>query len=117
MGIFEGFAFMDYLGLGILAVLIVFLLGALMVGALRGRKKEEPEEAPNPVAAVVAHEEQKTPAAPAVPAGMMPAPGSSGEVALHTVDDRTAALLMCIVADDLGCEPNTLTFKSIRELA
>ena len=44
------------------------------------------------------------------------APGSAGEVKLHDVPDRTAAMLMAIVADKLGKPLNELRFISIREI-
>ncbi len=37
-------------------------------------------------------------------------------VCIHDVPDRTAAMLMAIVADNLGVEPSELYFKSIREI-
>lgn len=46
----------------------------------------------------------------------IPAPGSSGECDLHSVDDRTAAMLMAIVADDLKTPLNELFFISIQEI-
>ena len=42
-------------------------------------------------------------AAPAVPNA--PAPGSAGKIALHDVPDKTAAMLMAIVADRTGKPP------------
>ena len=53
-------------------------------------------------------------AAPAVPNA--PAPGSAGKIALHDVPDKTAALLMAIVADRTGKPLNQLRFISIREV-
>ena len=52
-------------------------------------------------------------AAPAVPNA--PAPGSAGKIALHDVPDKTAAMLMAIVADRTGKPLNQLRFISIRE--
>ena len=44
-------------------------------------------------------------------------PGATaGEVKLHDVPDRTAAMLMAIVADKLGKPLNELRFISIREI-
>ncbi len=54
--------------------------------------------------------------APAAPAVKAVAPGSAGEVKLHDVPDRTAAMLMAIVADKLGKPLNELRFISIREI-
>ncbi len=44
------------------------------------------------------------------------APGSAGEVKLHGVEPKTAAMLMAIVADKLGKPVNELRFKSIKEV-
>jgi len=55
-------------------------------------------------------------AAPAAPAAKAFAPGSAGEVKLHDVPDRTAAMLMAIVADKMGKPLNELRFLSIREI-
>ena len=52
--------------------------------------------------------------APAVPNA--PAPGSAGKIALHDVPDKTAAMLMAIVADRTGKPLNQLRFISIREV-
>ena len=57
---------------------------------------------------------RKNTAAPAVaPAA---APGSAGKIALHDVPDKTAAMLMAIVADRTGKPLNQLRFISIREV-
>lgn len=53
-------------------------------------------------------------AAPAMPNA--PAPGSAGKIALHDVPDKTAAMLMAIVADRTGKPLNQLRFISIREV-
>lgn len=56
--------------------------------------------------------------APAAPAAA-PAPvakGSCGGVMLHDVPDRTAAMVMAIVADGLNTPLNELRFISIKEV-
>ena len=58
-----------------------------------------------------------TEAPAAVPApAKAAAPGSAGEIKLHDVPDKTAAMLMAIVADKLGKPLNELRFISIREI-
>ena len=52
--------------------------------------------------------------APAEPA--KPAPGSAGELKLHDVDPRDAAMIMAIVANKMGKPINELRFKSIKEV-
>ena len=54
-------------------------------------------------------------AAPAAKDGPV-APGSAGQIALHGVSDKDAAMLMAIVADKLGKPLNELRFKSIKEV-
>ena len=45
------------------------------------------------------------------------APGSSGDIKLNNVDDRTAAMVMAIVADELQTPLNELRFISIKEVS
>ena len=44
------------------------------------------------------------------------APGSAGQLKLHNVDPKTAAMLMAIVADKMGKPINELRFISIKEV-
>ena len=44
------------------------------------------------------------------------APGAAGELKLHDVEPKTAAMLMAIVADKLGKPLNELRFISIKEV-
>jgi len=44
------------------------------------------------------------------------APGSSGDVKLYNVNERTAAMVMAIVADELQTPLNELRFISIKEV-
>ena len=52
------------------------------------------------------------PAAPESPA----APGTAGQLKLHDVEPRTAAMIMAIVADKMGKPLNELRFISIKEV-
>ena len=60
------------------------------------------------------------PAAPApvaAPAAEAPkAPGAAGQLKLHDVEPKTAAMIMAIVADKLGKPLNELRFISITEV-
>ena len=62
------------------------------------------------------------PAAPVVAAATSPAapaklaPGSAGDLKLYDTDPRDAAMIMAIVADELGKPLNELRFISIREV-
>ena len=60
--------------------------------------------APVPVAAPVAEAPKPT------------APGSAGELKLHDVEPKTAAMLMAIVANKMGKPLNELRFISIKEV-
>ncbi len=89
-----------FIGL-ILLMAVMMIMGAIMVS--RAKKAA----AAAPAAAAV-------PAAPAAPKA--PAPGSAGELKLYDTDPRDAAMVMAIVADDLGKPLNQLRFKSIKEV-
>ena len=56
------------------------------------------------------------PASPAASTQDSPAPGSAGQLKLHDVSPKTAAMLMAIVADKLGKPLNELRFISIKEV-
>lgn len=58
---------------------------------------------------------QKKTAAPA-PAPKVKAHGTAGEIKLHTVSDRDAAMIMAIVAHKMNRPLNELRFKSIKEV-
>ena len=84
--------------------LILLMFVTKIAGAIINRKNTAaPAAAPTAASA-----------APAVPNA--PAPGSAGKIALHDVPDKTAAMLMAIVADRTGKPLNQLRFISIREV-
>lgn len=57
------------------------------------------------------------PAVAAVPEAPKPtAPGSAGQLKLHDVEPKTAAMIMAIVADKMGKPLNELRFISIKEV-
>ena len=55
-------------------------------------------------------------AAPAAPAAPVLAPGTAGQLKLHDVPPKTAAMIMAIVADKMGKPLNELRFISIKEV-
>ena len=85
--------------------LILLMFVTKIAGAIINRKN---------TAAPAAAPAAAAPAAPAVPNA--PAPGSAGKIALHNVPDKTAAMLMAIVADRTGKPLNQLRFISFREV-
>ena len=84
--------------LGLVAVLALVVIIAVIRKAV-SKKTVAPvvEEAPAPVE-------------------LPTAPGSAGELKLHNVDPKTAAMLMAIVADKLQKPLNELRFISIKEV-
>ena len=89
----------DYVALAMVIAL------ALVVAVMALRKRLSPAKTPAP------EEEIPLPAAP-VPA----APGSAGQIKLHGVEPKTAAMVMAIVADTMGKPLNELRFISIKEV-
>ena len=96
------------LGLAIVFAALILLMAIIKIqSALMGKTKES-KPAAAPVAAPVA-------AAPAAQPKTV-APGSAGEIKLYNVPDKTAAMIMAIVADTLKKPLNELRFKSIKEV-
>lgn len=92
------------LGMGVVFLgLILLMLVTQIVGKIMTSRTAKSEKAP---AAQMA----------AAPAPARPAPGSAGPVKLYDVPDRTAAMLMAIVANRTGKPLNELRFISIREI-
>ena len=89
-----------FLGL-VLLMLVLSVIGKLF--AAKAAKKDD-----------VTVEEAPAPQAPAAPAPT--APGTAGEVKLHNVEPKTAAMLMAIVADKMQKPINELRFISIKEV-
>lgn len=68
---------------------------------------------------VVDKKKKKTAVVPVAEAEEAPnavAPGSAGQLKLHNVEPKTAAMLMAIVADKTGKPLNELRFISIKEV-
>ena len=87
-----------FIGIIMLMILLMFV-GDLMFKSAKRKAAKAPAAA--------------APAAPAAPAA---APGTAGELKLYDTDPRDAAMVMAIVADQLGKPINELRFKSIREV-
>ena len=87
---------MVFFGL-ILLMLVVMAIGKVFTAS--EKRKEVPAEVPAPAEVPVAY-----------------APGSAGKVMTFDVPDKTAAMLMAIVADKTGKPLNELRFISIKEV-
>lgn len=86
----------------ILLMCVVMVMGKIMV-ASQAKKKASAKTA--------ATQEAAAAAAPG-----KPAPGTAGEIKLHDVNEKDAAMIMAIVANKLQKPLNELRFKSIREV-
>ena len=89
--------------------LILLMLVVMAIGSYFAAKDKKMASVAAAAAAATA------PAAPAA-APKAVAPGSAGELKLHDVEPRTAAMLMAIVADKMGKPLNELRFISIKEV-
>ena len=90
---------MVFFGL-ILLMIVVTIIGKVFV------MKDRKAQIAAPAAAEVV--------APEVPKAT--APGSAGELKLHNVEPKTAAMIMAIVANKMGKPLNELRFISIKEV-
>ena len=84
----------------VLLMVVITVMGKIFIAA-ENRKK-----AAAPAPAVVEAEQPQAPTAP----------GAAGQLKLHDVEPKTAAMLMAIVADKLGKPLNELRFISIKEV-
>ena len=89
----------------ILLMIVITLLGKAFAAAENKKKAAAPAA---PAAPVVP--------APVVPAAPAEAPGTAGQLKLHDVPPKTAAMIMAIVADKMGKPLNELRFISIKEV-
>ena len=110
---------LSYIGIGDTAILallgyatvFVGLIALMIVVTILGKvftavdKRKAAKQAPAVEAA---------PVAPAEPPKV--APGSCGQLKLHDVEPKTAAMIMAIVADKMGKPLNELRFISIKEV-
>ena len=100
---------------GYVVMALALVLAVLIVVAVVKRIVAIIKKAPaDPVAEAVA---QTAPAPVLLNDENKPlAPGSAGQVKLHDVEPKTAAMLMAIVADKTGKPLNELRFISIKEI-
>ena len=89
--------------------LILLMLVVIAMGKAFTAKESKAAAANQAAKAAVA-------AVPVAAAPKAVAPGSAGELKLYDVEPKTAAMLMAIVADQMGKPLNELRFKSIKEV-
>jgi len=91
----------------VLLMCVMIIMGKIFVA--KANKANAPKTAPKTEAPAAA----APVAAPAEPAV---APGTAGQLKLHDVPPKTAAMIMAIVADTMGKPLNELRFISIKEV-
>lgn len=96
-----GIVILVVFGVLFLMYILISLSGKIIQGITKLGAKEEPAKAAPAAAA---------PAAPAAPEEIY----SSGSLKLKNCDEKTAAMIMAIVADDSGIPLEELVFKSIK---
>ena len=96
-----GIVILVVFGVLFLMYVLISLSGKIIQGITNLAAKEEPAKAAPAAAA---------PAAPAAPEEVF----SSGSLKLKNCDEKTAAMIMAIVADDSGIPLEELVFKSIK---
>ena len=87
----------------ILLMMVITALGKIFIA--KDAKAKAAAAAAAPVAAEAVEEAPKA-----------VAPGAAGQLKLHDVEPKTAAMLMAIVADKMGKPLNELRFISIKEV-
>ena len=110
MGFFESLL-LSLLGVSVVFLVLIILMTCVnitskVVGGKKSKEQEQPEkmEAASPVSVP---ETVLTP---------VYAKGSAGEVKTFDVPDRTAAVIMAVVADGLDIPLAQLRFRSIKEV-
>ena len=93
---------------GLILLMIVITIMGKFFTAKDKKPVKKTEAAPAAAAAPVA--------APAAPAEAPAAPGSAGPVKLYDTPPKTAAMIMAIVANQMGKPLNELRFISIKEV-
>ena len=97
-----------FFGLILLMTVVICMGKAFIAKDKKAAAKADAAKAaiPTPVVPVV----------DAAPAAQDLAPGTAGQLKLHDVEPKTAAMLMAIVADKMGKPINELRFISIKEV-
>ena len=99
------------LGMAVVFLMLILLMVIIIAMGKSAKNKAAAKKAPVQAQAPV----QQAPAAQAL-AVSKPAPGTCGTLNLRAVEPRTAALIMAIVADEMGVPLNELRFISIKKI-
>ena len=102
------------LGYAVVFFGLILLMGVITVlGKVMTAKTKKAEVAKASLAAAAPVPAAAAPVAEVAP---QPAPGTAGQLKLHDVNPKTAAMIMAIVADKMGKPLNELRFISIKEV-
>jgi Na+-transporting methylmalonyl-CoA/oxaloacetate decarboxylase gamma subunit len=96
---------LEVLGISLLGMCVVFLVLVILMFLIKLF-----------TAVMSASEKRTVKAVPAAAAAGVPARGSVGEIKTFDVPDQTAAMIMAIVADEIGAPLNELRFLSIKQV-
>ena len=116
----DNIGILDAAIVAVLGYAVVFfgliLLMAVIIAMGKAFMAKDAKAAANAAAAkeVLASVPVATPAA--APVASPAAPGTAGQLKLHDVNPKTAAMIMAIVADKMGKPLNELRFISIKEV-
>ena len=108
-------AIVAVLGYAVVFFGLILLMGVIIIMGKAFMAKDKK------AAAAAAAAKQNLAAAPvtapaAAPVESPAAPGTAGQLKLHDVNPKTAAMIMAIVADKMGKPLNELRFISIKEV-
>ena len=107
-------AIVAVLGYAVVFFGLILLMGVITVlGKVMTAKTKKAEAAKASLAAAAPVPAAAAPVAEVAP---QPAPGTAGQLKLHDVNPKTAAMIMAIVADKMGKPLNELRFISIKEV-
>ena len=93
----------------------LILLMAVIIAMGKAFVAKDKKAAEKAKAALAAAPAAAAPVA-AAPVAEVAAPGTAGQLKLHDVNPKTAAMIMAIVADKMGKPLNELRFISIKEV-
>ena len=106
-------AIVALLGYAVVFFGLILLMGVIIIMGkafmAKDKKAAEKAAAAKEILAAV-------PVAASAAADSPAAPGTAGQLKLHDVEPRTAAMIMAIVADKMGKPLNELRFISIKEV-
>jgi len=108
----------------ILLMTVVMVMGKIFIAQAAKQPEREAKKAAKKAAKEakkaakkgIAPMDKAPAAAPAAASAPAVAPGTAGQLKLHDVPPKTAAMLMAIVADKMGKPINELRFISIKEV-